>query len=135
MEERGNLNLDRKTLKSILCNNYIKMDYKINQEVYDTAELEIKFLEIKEHKKVVQFIIKYIKTIDSLSLPIVKEYIISQDELNNIINDNLSSEGYEIDTFDYDVDKNDKSFLNSIEYKLKKKEKVKTKKRGWKRNV
>lgn len=136
MEEKTTLTLDYKAIKNILAKHYFWIDYQTKEESYDTTNLEIKFIEKGRTKKIAQFILTYEKIIDPLSSPIKKQYIISQDDFNNIIDQNLLNEGYKIDDFEYMIRyglNNGATMLNCIKFKLKKREKTKTKTRGWRK--
>lgn len=63
--------------------------------------------------------------------------MLTQEDLNRIVDFELADKGYEVNDVNYEFDYNSSNnlILDNIQLKLKKKEKVKTKKRGWKRNV
>lgn len=139
MEENETLRINGEELKCILAKHYFWVDFQSKQECYDTTSLEFKFEnEQVDHRKI-QFVLKYDKKIDSFDQPIKRQYIITKDEVIDIINKKLSKHGYRIDDFDCNVTygrhNNDKDVLNFIVLNLRKKGLIKTKKRGWKRNV
>ena len=143
MEERATLTLNSEEIKNILFKHYFG-DYfdNVKEKIIETLIMDYKIVNENQFGKIrknIYFIIKYEKQLATLDKSITREIIIDLKELTNIINDKISNEGYEIATLRenimYGTKDNSKDKLNFITYNLKKKEKVKTKKRGWKKNV
>ena len=138
MEQKESLIIGSEELTSILAKHYFWVDFQTKEDCYSSTCLEIKSKDKEKKQSEIQFILKYEKKLDSFKEPVKKEYIITKNEVINIINKNLLNEGYEIDNFDCNIIyglNNSSERLNFISLKLKQIGKIKTLKRGWKRNV
>ena len=139
MKEKATFTLGIEQIREILTDYYFKnVDKKIMNKIQFSYEVIRKdcFVTIKNQ---VIFVIKYSEYIESLGNSITKELVITEKDLNNIINEKLSNEGYQIDTLDMDIvaisKSEDKYGIKSITYILNEKEKAKIKRKGWKKNV
>lgn len=144
MKERATLILNEEQIKRILFYYYIattpassEMDEEIDEEMLNDLKFESKIIYNKKGMHI-DFILTYKDQIESLDADVEKEIIISIEDLNNIINKRLAEEEYEIDTLEEHLSNNVNSVEPSairdfkyIKYNLKKKQKVKTKKKGW----
>jgi len=138
MEEKETLVINCEELKSILAKYYFWLDYQTKEDCYKTTILEIKSKDEQKNQSDIQFILKCEKKLVSFKEPVKKEYIISKNEVIDIINKKLLNDGYVIENFDCNIIyglNNNSERLNFISLKLKQIGKIKTLMRGWKRNV
>lgn len=139
MEENQTLRINGEELKCILAKHYFYVDFQTNEDCYHSTSLEIKFENGQVDCRKIQFVLRYDKKIDSFNQPIKRQYIITKDEVINIINKKLLADGYKIEDFNCNVTygrhNNDKDVLNYISLNLRKIGLIKTLKRGWKKNV
>jgi len=144
MKESATLILNEEQIKRILFYYYIattpassEMDEEIDEEMLNDLKFESKIIYNKKGRHI-DFILTYKNQIESLDADVEKEIVVNIDDLNNIINQRLTEEKYEIDSLEEhlstEFNQGERTFENSfryIKYNLKKKEKVKTKKKGW----
>ena len=136
MEERSILILNKEQIEQILFEYYFsEYDERIKEQILKSLKLNYKITiqyVVTETIKTIKFILKYKIPIDSLDNFVHNEIILSLNDLNNIINEKLSNEEYKVDRayIDSGFSLSDKR-LKCIKYYLKKNEKVKTKKKGW----
>ena len=138
MEQKETLIINNEELKSILAKYCFWQDYQTKEDCCMSTSLQIETKDKKNNQSDIQFILKYEKKLDSFNEPLRKEYVITKNEVINILNENLLNDGYKIDDFDCNIINGlncSNKKLNFISLELKKIEKEKTKKRGWKRNV
>ena len=138
MKERATLILSEEQIKKILFFHYLaELDSKTNDDIFNNLEFvsKIKYDRKGTH---ISFILEYKKHIESFDGNITKEFIVSIEDLNNIINERLIEEEYEIESLEEHLLTDENSIEPSairnfkyIKYNLKKKQKVKTKKKGW----
>ena len=138
MEEYAILNLDQSRIENILFEYFFKgYGPSGRAKIQPTFKVECNVknkIGLVFSAKSVEFILEYYTPVDSLNGAICNKINLSLRDFNNIINEIVSSDGYEIDYLDIKSindysDKKEK--FAYVEYKLKKKEKVKTKKKGW----
>ena len=143
MEERATIVLYHKDIEEILFDYYFGESHpEVKKQIENTGKM---LCSIKEKKGLVttktyiDFILMYRMPIKSLGKDITEEIDVSLTDLWDIINEKISNQGYEIDDVEdnliYGFGENSSDRLNFLTFHLKKKEKVKTKKRGWKKNV
>ena len=139
MEENQTLRINGEELKCILAKHYFYVDFQTNEDCYHSTSLEIKFENGQVDHRKIQFVLRYDKKLDSFNQPIKRQYIITKDEVINIINKILLADGYNVDDFNCNVTygrhNNDKDVLNYISLNLRNIGLIKTLKRGWKKNV
>ena len=128
MKETATLVLSIKELKNILFEYYFYEDYEKDNNSKNKADLTIRFPKMEGNYNNAEFILSYKKKIESLSKFITKELILSQSDLNNIISEKISSEGYKVIGFDYQRDMFERE-VEFIEFILKR-QKIKIKKKG-----
>ena len=137
MEEYAILNLDHSRIEKILFEYYFK-DYgpagkeKIGKTFHVECNVKNKIGLISLTKSV-EFLAEYYTPVDSLAGAICEKIAFSLTDFNNIINEIVGIHGYKIDYLEIESknNSNDKEVLDCLKYNLKKKEKVKTKKKGW----
>ena len=139
MEENQTLRINGEELKCILAKHYFYVDFQTNEDCYHSTSLEIKFENGQVDHRKIQFVLRYDKKLDSFNQPIKRQYIITKDEVINIINKILLADGYNVDDFNCNVTygrhNNDKDVLNYISLNLRNIGLIKTLKRGWKKHV
>lgn len=83
------------------------------------------------------FILSYEEASEILETNITQQVVIELKDLNDIINEKFSTQGFEIDYLEENIKYSfdEKHSLSYLKYNLKRKEEVKVKKRGWKRHV
>ncbi|MBE6139054.1 MAG: hypothetical protein E7174_00915 [Firmicutes bacterium] len=140
MEESASIVLDYKDIENVLFNYCFKnSDQETKKQIENTGQMlcNIKTKKgIVTTKKHINFILMYERPVESLGYPMTEKVDVSLTELCNIINETISDRGYEIDEIDdnliYGLEENSSGRLNFLTFHLKKKEKVKTKKKGCK---
>ena len=138
MKERATLVLSEEQIKNILASYYLSnIDLKTNEQIIKSLRLDYKIITKKTGMNI-DFILTYEKKIESLDVDINKEFVVSIEDLNNIINEKFAEEGYEIDSLEEHLrsesnpaERTGVSDFKYIKYNLKKNEKVKIKKKGW----
>ena len=135
MKENNSLEINAEELKCILAKHYFWIDFQTNSLSCNSVSLEIEYEYNKEKiftdREKIKFILKYDKKINSFERPIKKQYIITKDEVIDILNKTLLKEGYKIDNFVSNINTiNYKDELNFISLDLRKKGNVKMKKKG-----
>ena len=135
MKENNSLEINAEELKCILAKHYFWIDFQTNSLSCNSVSLEIEYEYNKEKiftdREKIKFILKYDKKINSFERPIKKQYIITKDEVIDILNKTLLKEGYKIDNFVSNINTiNYKEELNFISLDLRKKGNVKMKKKG-----
>ena len=138
MKEYAILRLEPSRIEKILFEYYFK-DYgpagkaKIEQTFKVACNVKNKIGLISSVKSA-EFVLEYYTPVSSLDGAMCEKISLSLNDFNNIINEIVSSQGYEIDYLDIRSINNyseGKEVLTCLEYNLKKKTKVKTKKKGW----
>lgn len=137
MTERATLILSDEQIKNILASYYLSdIDLNTNEQIIKSLELSYKII-TKKIGMTIEFILAYKKNVKLVG-DINKEFVISIEDLNDIINEQLAEEGYEVFSMEEHLSSNKNSVEPSvirdakyIKYNLKKKQKVKTKKKGW----
>lgn len=143
MEESASIVLYYKDIEDILFNYYFEdSDLETIKQIKNTRQM---LCNIKTKNGVlktahyINFTLMYRKSIESLNKDITEKIDVSLTDLWNIINEKISDKGYEIDDIDskfiYPFGENSVKRLEFITFHLKKKENVKTKKRGWRKHV
>lgn len=140
MKESTSIVLYRKEIEDILFDYYFKecgIDTKNRDKNINLIyNIESKTGVLKTTTKI-EFEFNYKQTVESLIIN--RKFIITLSDLCDIINEKISSEGYEIDNVTdnliYGFEDNAKPNLNFLTFYLKKKEKAKTKMKGLKKNV
>ena len=143
MKERTTLSLDYEEIKNILFKHYFGEYFdNVKEKIVETLIMDHRIVNENHFGKIrknIYFTIRYQNQLATLGKSVIREIVIDLKELTNIINDKISNEDYEIETLTenicYGLKGNSKDKLNFITYNLKKKEKVKTKKKGLKKNV
>jgi len=103
MKQKETLVIYKEELKSILAKHYFWVDYQTKEDCYKTTSLEIRYADLENDKNKIQFILKNDKKLDSFDNPVKKQFIITKNEVINIINEKLFNDGYEIEDFDYNI--------------------------------
>lgn len=143
MKESASIVLYRKDIEDILFDYYLGNSHpKIKKQIEETGKM---YCSIKDKKGIVttkryiDFTLMYEIIVENLGKPITEQITVSLTELWNIVNEKISDKGYEIDeineTLKYGFGEETKPELFFITFYLKKKENVKTKKKGLKKNV
>ena len=140
MKENASIVLYRKEIEDILFDYYFKecgIDSKKRDETIEVNyNIESKTGVLKTTTKI-EFEFNYKQTIESLTIN--RKLTVTLQDLCDIINEKISNEGYEIDNVTdnliYGFEDDAKPNLNFLTFNLKKKEKVKTKMKGMKKNV
>ena len=132
MEERATLTLNCEEIKNILFKYY----FGEHKEIVENGKMTYELLRAEGgsmYAMDINFILSYDEKIESLNCSINREFIVGLYDLTKIIKEQILDYTYKVESLYKYVDDDDN--LSCITYKLSKKEKVKTKKRGWKRNV
>ena len=138
MEESASIVLDYKDIENILFDYYFGLyTPEAKKQVDETGKM---LCNIKTKKGLLKtersynFILMYEKPIKSLEHSMTVKKDVTLTDLWNIINEKISDNGYEIDEVDdnliYGLQESSSDRLNFLTFHLKKKEKVKTKKKG-----
>jgi len=143
MKESASIVLYRKDIEKILFDYYFGESHpKIKKQIEETGKMycSIKTKNgYKKDKRYIDFTLSYEIIVESLENSIIEQKTVSLTELCDIVNLKIAAQGYEIDKIDenliYGFSENAEPGLNFITFSLKKKEKVKTKKKGLKKNV
>ena len=143
MTESASIVLWRKDIEDILFDYYFgKSHPNIKKQIEETGKMYCSIKTKKgliTEKRYIDFTLMYEIIVESLGKSIKEQKTVSLTELWNIINEKISDKGYEIDYIEdnltYGFDENTEPGLNFITFYLKKKENVKTKKKGLKKNV
>ena len=138
MEQKETLIIYERELKSILAKHYFWVDYQTKEDCYKSTSLELRYSNLENDKNKIQFILKSDKKLDSFDNPVKKQFIITKNEVINIINEKLFNDGYEIEDFDYNISygiNGSKNTLNFISLKLREKAPKTLKKIRRKKNV
>ena len=143
MKESASIVLYCKDIEDILFDYYFGESHpNIKKQIEETGKM---YCSIKDKKGIIttkrhiDFTLMYEIINESLGKSITEQITVSLTELWNIINEKIAYQGYEIDEIDdqliYGFGENTEPRLNFITFYLKKKENVKTKKKGLKKNV
>lgn len=138
MEESASIVLYYKDIENILFDYYFDESHpEIKKQIENTGKMlcNIKTKKgIVTTKRYINFILMYERPIKSLGHSMTVKKDVTLTDLWNIINEKISDNGYEIDEVDdnliYGLQESSSDRLNFLTFHLKKKEKVKTKKRG-----
>lgn len=145
MKESATLRLEPSRIEKILFDYYFKdLDQVAKNKIEKTFKVKCNVktkISLISISKSAEFVVEYYTPINSLGGAICQKIVLSLSDFNNIINEIVSSNGYEIDYLDIESIKypninyanfssTGKETLACIEYNLKKKEKEKIKARG-----
>lgn len=143
MRESASIVLYRKDIEDILFDYYFGESHpNIKKQIEETGKMYCSIKTKKglvTDKRYIDFTLMYDIIVESLGKAITEQVTVSLTELWNIVNEKIAAQGYEIDEIDdnltYGFGENTEPGLNFITLYLKKKENVKTKKKGLKKNV
>ena len=143
MQESASIELYYNDIEDVLFKYYFKAsDSETKKQIENTGKMLCNIKTKKglvTTKKYIDFKLIYQSPIESLECSITEQIDVSLTELCDIVNETISDRGYEIDEIDdnliYGFGENSSDRLNYLTFYLKKKEQVKTKKKGCRKYV